>query len=84
MTKYLPAINDYDEVKYDFLTNKNSKFLFNLFNKYQEDRGRSKYPVRHTKVNADDYALKTLQDRNRPYFINPIIEFLQGVFDLSF
>ena len=31
MTKYLPAINDYDEVKYDFLANKNSKFLFNLF-----------------------------------------------------
>ena len=35
MTKYLPAINDYNEVKYDFLANKNSKFLFNLFNKYQ-------------------------------------------------
>ena len=34
MTKYLPAINDYDEVKYDILANKNSKFLFNLFNKY--------------------------------------------------
>ena len=64
MTKYLPAINDYDEVKYDFLANKNSKFLFNLFNKYQQDRGRQKHPVRHTKVNADDYALKTLQDRN--------------------
>ena len=40
MTKYLAAINDYDEVKYDFLANKNSKFLFNLFNKYQQDRGR--------------------------------------------
>ena len=26
MTKYLPAINEFDEVKYDFLTNKNSKF----------------------------------------------------------
>ena len=83
MTKYLPAINDYDEVKYDFLANKNSKFLFNLFNKYQENRGRQKYPVKHTKVNADDYALKTLQDRNWPYFINCIIEFLQGVFDLN-
>ena len=83
MTKYLPAINDYDEVKYDFLANKNSKFLFNLFNKYQQDRGRQKHPVRHTKVNTDDYALKTLQDRNWPYFINRIIEFSQGVFDLN-
>ena len=83
MTKYLPAINDYNEVKYDFLANKNSKFLFNLFNKYQQDRGRQKHPVRHTKVNADNYALKTLQDRNWPYFINRVIEFSQGVFDLN-
>ena len=83
MTKYVPAINNYDEVKYDFLANKNSKFLFNLFNKYQQDKGRQKHPVRHTKVNTDDYALKTLQDRNWPYFINRIIEFSQGVFDLN-
>ena len=83
MTKYLPAINDYDEVKYDFLTNKNSKFLFNLFNKYQENRGRKKLPVKHTKVSADDYALKKLQDRNWPYFVNSIIEFSQGVYDIN-
>ena len=83
MTKYLPAINDYDEVKYDFLTNKNSKFLFNLFNKYQQDRGRKKHSVRHTKVTADDYAFLKLQDKNWPYFINQIIEFLQGVFDIN-
>ena len=83
MTKYLPAINDYDEVKYDFLANKNSKFLFNLFNKYQENRGRKKVPVKHTKVSADDYALKKLQDRNWPYFVNRIIEFSQGVYDIN-
>ena len=83
MTKYLPAINDYDEVKYDFLANKNSKFLFNLFNKHQENRGKKKQSVRHTKVSADDYALQKLQDRNWPYFINRIIEFSQGVFDLN-
>ena len=83
MTKYLPAVNDYDEVKYDFLANKNSKFLFNLFNKFQENRGRPKYSVKDTKVNADDYALRTLQNKNWPYFINRIIEFSQGVFDLN-
>ena len=83
MTKYLPAINDYDEVKYNFLANKNSKFLFNLFNKYQQDRGRKKQSVRHTKVSADDYALQKLQDKNWPYFINRIIEFSQGVFDIN-
>ena len=55
MTKYLPAINEFDEVKHDFLTNKNSKFLFHLFNKYQGDRGRSKFPIRHSTLT--DYAL---------------------------
>ena len=83
MTKYLPAINDYDEVKYDFLANKNSKFLFNLFNKNQEIKGKKKLPVKHTKVSDDDYALRTLQNRNWPYFINRIIEFSQGVFDIN-
>ena len=83
MTKYLPAINDYDEVKYDFFANKNSKFLFNLFNKYQQDRGRKKQSVRHTKVSTDDYTLQKLQDKNWPYFINRIIEFSQCVFDIN-
>ena len=83
MTKYLPSINDYDEVKYDFLANKNSKFLFNLFNKNQEIRGRKKHAVKHTKISADDYALRTLQNRNWPYFINRIIEFSQGYFDIN-
>ena len=64
MTKYLPAINEFDEIKHDFLTNKNSKFLFHLFNKYQEDRGRPKFPIRHSTLADDNYALNALQDRN--------------------
>ena len=83
MTKYLPAINEFDEVKYDFLTNKNSKFLFHLFNKYQEDRGRQKYPIRYSTLTDDNYALQTLQDRNWPYFISRIIEFSQGFINLN-
>ena len=83
MTKYLPAINKFDEVKYDFLTNKNLKFLFHLFNKYQEDRGKTKYPIRHSTLTDDKYALKTLNDKNWPYFISRIIEFSQGFINLS-
>ena len=83
MTKYLPAVNEFDEVKHDFLTNKNSKFLFYLFNKYQEDRGRPKFPIRHSTLTDDNYALSALQDRNWPYFINRTIEFLQGFINLS-
>ena len=83
MTKYLPAINEFDEVKFDFLTNKNSKFLFHLFNKYQEDRGRQKYPIKHSTLTDDNYALQTLQNRNWPYFISRIIEFSQGFINLN-
>ena len=83
MTKYLPAINEFDEVKHDFRTNKNSKFLFHLFNKYQVDRGKPKYPIRHSTLTDDNYALSTLQDRNWPYFINRIIEYSQGFINLS-
>ena len=83
MTKYLPAINEFDEVKHDFGTNKNSKFLFHLFNKYQEDKGRPKYPIRHSTLTDDNYALGALQDRNWPYFISRIIEYSQGFLNLS-
>ena len=83
MTKYLPAINEFDEVKHDFLTNKNSKFLFHLFNKYQEDRGKPKFPIRHSTLTDDNYALESLQNRNCPYFIRRIIEFSQGFINLS-
>ena len=83
MTKYLPAINEFDEVKHDFLTNRNSKFLFHLFNKHQEDRGRPKFPIRHSTLTDDNYALSALQDRNWSYFINRIIEFSQGFINLS-
>ena len=83
MTKYLPAINEFDKVKHDFLTNKNSKFLFRLFNKFQQDRGRPKFPIRHSVLTDDNYALKKLQDKNWPYFINSIIEFSQGFINLA-
>ena len=83
MTKYLPAINEFDEVKHDFFTNKNSRFLFHLINKCQEDRGRSKFPIRHSTLADDNYALNALQDRNWPYFINRIKEFSQGFINLS-
>ena len=55
MTKYLPSINEFDEVKHDFVSNQTSKFLFHLFNKYQEDRGREKHAVRHTKLSDDNF-----------------------------
>ena len=83
MKKYLPAINEFDEVKHDFISNKTSKYLFHLFNNHQETRGKKKYAIRHTKLSDDNYALGALQDRNWPYFIDRIIEYSQGFLNLS-
>ena len=83
MTKYLPGISESDENQYDFNSFKTSEFLFHLFNTFQEVNGRNKQAVRHTKLSDDNYALGEIQDRNWPYFIDKIIEYSQGFFNLS-
>ena len=83
MTKYLPGISESDENQYDFNSFKTSKFLFHLFNKFQEVNGRNKQALRHTKLSDDNYALGEIQDRNWPYFIDKIIEYSQGFLNLS-
>ena len=83
MTKYLPGISESEENQYDFNSFKTSKFLFHLFNKFQEVNGRNKQSLRHTKLSDDNYALGEIQDRNWPYFIDKIIEYSQGFLNLS-
>ena len=83
MTKYRPGISEEDENQHDFDSYKTSKFLFHLFNKNQENRGRQKHAIRHTKLSDDNNALGALQDRNWPYFIDRIIDYSQGFLNLS-
>ena len=64
ITKYLPSIKEVDDDKFDVITNKNSKYLFHLFNKYLESRNKPKKFIRHSAVTDDNYALKELQNRN--------------------
>ena len=65
------------------MTNRNSKFLFHLFNKYQDYRGKTKFPIRHSTLTDDNYALEASPNKNWPYFIRRIIEFSQGFINLS-
>ena len=83
MTKYLRGLSAADENQHDFDSYKTSKFLFLLFNKFQESHGRQKHSIRHTKLSDDDYALGALQDRNWPYFIDRIIDYSQGFLNLN-
>ena len=54
-----------------------------MFNKYQQDRGKTKYPIRHSVLTDDNYVLKKLQERNWSCFINRTIEFSQGFINLA-
>ena len=83
IAKYLPGISESDETQYDFNSFKTSKFLFHLFNKFQEVNGRNKQSLRHTKLSDGNYALGEIQNRNWPYFIDKIIEYSQGFLNLS-
>ena len=83
ITKYLPSINEVDDDKFDVLTNKNPKYLFHLFSKYLEDKNKPKQFIRHSVISDDNYALKELQNKNCPYFINRIIKFSQGFTDVG-
>ena len=57
ITKYLLSINKVDDDKFDVLTNKNSKYLFHLFNKYLEDKNKPKQFIRHSVILDDNYTL---------------------------
>ena len=76
--KYLLAIKNVNDDKYDMLTHKNSKYLFYNFNNYPSRIGRPVQFVRYTQIPDNDYALTTLQEKNAPYFIETILEISKG------
>ena len=62
-----------EDKKYDVLTNKNSKYLFNLFNGYLEQIFEPIKPVCHGVINDDDLALEVIQNKNLQFFIETIL-----------
>ena len=62
-----------EDKKYDVLTNKNSKYLFYLFNDYLECIFEPIKPVRHNIITDDDLALEVIQNENWQYFIETIL-----------
>ena len=78
ITKYLAAIKNINDNKYDMLTNKNSKVLFYNFNDCLSIIGKPPQLVIHTVISDEDYALTELQNRIWPYFIERILEYSQN------
>ena len=67
--EYFNAIKSKNNDKYNMLTHKNSKFLFYNFDHFLNRIGKQSKLVRHTKISDDDFALRNLQEKNWPYFV---------------
>ena len=65
MTKYLPAINDYDEVKYDFLANNFFLIFLISINKIEEGK--------NSQLDILKYLLTTTPYKNYKIKIGPIL-----------
>ena len=62
-----------EDQKYNVLTNKNLKYLFNLFNDYLEQIFELVKPVCHGVITDDGLELEVIQNKNLQYFIKTIL-----------
>ena len=65
------------------LTNKKSRFLFYNFNDYLSTISKPLQLVRHTVTSDDDYALREMQNKNWPYFIERILKVSETDLELT-
>lgn len=50
--------------KFDFFTNKNAKYLFYRFNNLLLYNNQYTIPIRHSKINENEVAMKEVQSRD--------------------
>ena len=62
-----------EDQKYNVLTNKNLKYLFNLFNDYLEQIFELVKPVCHGVITDDGLEVEVIQNKNLQYFIKTIL-----------
>ena len=61
MKQFSPALSLEESNKYDFLTNKNSKYLLYKFNDWIESLNAEKIKLRHSSVDRDGVGLTEIQ-----------------------
>ena len=59
-------------------SNRMSKLFFYYFNNLRRHLNEDAYKIRHTILSDKQYALEVLQTRDRPYFINRLLELFKG------
>ena len=70
----MTELKDINDDKYDMLTHKNVKFLFNQFNNHVTQINEPVKYRKHIEIVDEDFALCVLQEENLPYFIEWLFE----------
>ena len=65
MKQFSPAFSLEESNKYDFLTNKNSKYLLYKFNDWIESLNAEKIKLRHSSVDRDGVGLTEIQKKKK-------------------
>ena len=68
------GFDSYEKIKFDTLTNKNSKLLFYRFNNFLQQKLREPKPVRHNTITDDRIAFDRIQNQNWQYLIESILD----------
>ena len=73
MKQFLPAFSLKESEKFNFLTNKNSKYLLYKFNNWIESLNAEKTKTRHLSMAKDDIGLIKTEEKNSKFLIEKII-----------
>ena len=74
ITSFLQNFSIDDQEKFDLLAFKNSKYLFDRFNDFVKMYGNPRYKLLHTKKMLDSKALEKLENKNKQFMIEKIIQ----------
>ena len=74
ITSFLQNFSIDDQEKFDLLAFKNSKYLFYRFNDFMKMYGNPRYKLLHTKKMLDSKALEKLENKNKQFLIDKIIQ----------
>ena len=74
ITSFLQNLSIDDQEKFDLLSFKNSRYLFYRFNDFLKIYGNPRYKLLHTRKMLDSTALKKLEDRNKQFLVEKIIQ----------
>ena len=77
--EYLKNINGEVNARYDYFTNRNSKYLFYCFNDILLNSGGELLKIRHSEKIKDELAIAEIEKTDWQYFITKLIEIVNSI-----